>query len=85
MRKPDKQINLTHGESLFIATSLERLRSDIRQAMKEHGDDDGGYDAHIRMLDKAIPKFATAKDVVKLMKHYEHCQGCSKEKGGSDG
>jgi hypothetical protein len=29
--------------------------------MKEHGDDDGGYDAHIRILDKVIPKFATAR------------------------
>tara|TARA_R100000656_G_C3914817_1_gene121652 strand:- start:47 stop:262 length:216 start_codon:yes stop_codon:yes gene_type:complete len=71
MKKPDKQINLTHGESLFIATSLERLRSDIRQAMKEHGDDDGGYDAHIRVLDKVISKFATAREVVNLMENYE--------------
>ena len=52
-------LTFTKGESLFITESLKRLRSDIRQAMKEHGDDDGGYDAHIRMLDKIILKFAT--------------------------
>ena len=52
-------LTFTKGESLFITESLERLRSDIRQAIKEHGDDDGGYDAHIRMLDKIILKFAT--------------------------
>jgi hypothetical protein len=64
-------LTFTKGESLFIATSLERLRSDIRHAMQEHGDDDGGYDAHIRILDKVIPKFATAREVVNLMKNYE--------------
>ena len=84
MRMPDKQINLTHGESLFIATSLERLRSVIlEQAMKEHGDDDGGYDAHIRVLDKVIPKFATARQVAKSMEHYElrPCPLCGGERG----
>ena len=51
-------LTFTKGEALFITESLKRLRSDIRQAIKEHGDDDGGYDAHIRMLDKIILKFA---------------------------
>ena len=50
-------LTFTKGEALFITESLKRLRSDIRQAIKEHGDDDGGYDAHIRMLDKIILKF----------------------------
>ena len=83
MKMPDTQIVVTHGESLFIATSLERLRSDIRQAMKEHGDDDGGYDAHIRVLDKVIPKFATARQVAKSMEHYElrPCPLCGGERG----
>ena len=52
-------LTFTKGEALFITESLKRLRSDIRQAIKEHGDDDGGYDAHVRMLDKIILKFAT--------------------------
>ena len=52
-------LTFTKGESLFITESLKQLRSDIRQAIKEHGDDDGGYDAHVRMLDKIILKFAT--------------------------
>ena len=51
-------LTFTKGEALFITESLKRLRSDIRQAIEEHGDDDGGYDAHIRMLDKIILKFA---------------------------
>ena len=54
-------LTFTKGESLFITESLEQLRSEIRQAIKEHGDDeDGGYDAQIRILDKIILKFATA-------------------------
>ena len=54
-------LTFTKGESLFIAESLEQLRSDIKQIMKEQGDDeDGGYDAQIRILDKIILKFATA-------------------------
>ena len=52
-------LTFTKGESLFITESLKNLRSEIRQAIKAHGDDDGGYDAHIRMLDKIILKFAT--------------------------
>ena len=37
-------LTFTKGESLFITESLEQLRSEIRQAIKEHGDDeDGGY------------------------------------------
>ena len=54
-------LTFTKGESLFITESLEQLRSEIRQAIEEHGDDDdGGYDAQIRILDKIILKFATA-------------------------
>ena len=54
-------LTFTKGESLFITESLKQLRSEIRQAIKEHGDDDdGGYDAHIRILDKIILKFSTA-------------------------
>ena len=53
-------LTFTKGESLFITESLKQLRSEIRQAIKEHGDDDdGGYDAHIRVLDKIILKFST--------------------------
>ena len=52
-------LTFTKGESLFITESLKNLRSEIRQAIKEHGDDDGGYDAHIRVLDKIILKFST--------------------------
>jgi len=59
-------LTFTKGESLFITESLERLRSDSAQAMKEHGDDDdGGYDATIKILDKIILKFSTAS-----MQHY---------------
>ena len=53
-------LTFTKGESLFITESLEQLRSEIRQTIEEHGDDDGGYDAHIRVLDKIILKFSTA-------------------------
>jgi len=54
-------LTFTKGESLFITESLEQLRSEIRQTIEEHGDDDdGGYDAQIRILDKIILKFATA-------------------------
>ena len=53
----NRQITVTHGESMFIATSLEQLRSEVNHAIREHGDDDGNYDAHIRILDKIIPKF----------------------------
>ena len=54
-------LTFTKGESLFITESLEQLRSEIRQTIEEHGDDeDGGYDAQIRILDKTILKFATA-------------------------
>ena len=53
-------LTFTKGESLFITESLKNLRNEIKQAIKEHGDDDGGYDAHIRILDKRILKFTTA-------------------------
>ena len=53
-------LTFTKGESLFITESLERLRSDSAQAMKVLGDEDGGYDAQIRILDKIILKFSTA-------------------------
>ncbi len=50
-------LTFTKGESLFITESLKRLRSDSAQAIKVLGDEDGSYDAHIRMLDKIILKF----------------------------
>ena len=48
---------VTKGESLFIARSLKLLRNEIREEIRLHGDEDGGSDAHVRMLDKIIPKF----------------------------
>ena len=54
-------LTFTKGESLFITESLQLLRNEIKQIIKEHGDDDdGGYDAHIRILNKIILKFSTA-------------------------
>ena len=60
-------LTFTKGESLFITKSLENLRSDIRQAIKEHGDDDGGYAAHIKILEKILLKFITARN---SLQHY---------------
>ena len=48
---------VTKGESSFIARALTILRSDIKQDIKEHGDEDGGQDAHVRILNAIIPKF----------------------------
>jgi hypothetical protein len=56
-KMPDKKVNVTHGESLFIARSLKLLRNDIKQEIQMHGDDSGISDSHVRVLDKIIPKF----------------------------
>ena len=54
-------LTFTKGESLFIQEALEKLHSNLIQHIKEYGDDeDGGYDAEIRVIDKIIIKFATA-------------------------
>lgn len=61
--KPNNKITLTFtkGETLFIQESLEKLHSSLVQHIEEYGDDeDGGYDAEIRVIDKIILKFATA-------------------------
>ena len=60
-------LTFTKGESLFIEQALKNVRSEIKNAIKEHGDDDGGYDAHVRILDKIISKFENAREVADLM------------------
>ena len=57
MAIPERVITVTKGESSFIARALTILRSDIKQDIKEHGDEDGGQDAHVRILNAIIPKF----------------------------
>ena len=57
MAIPERVITVTKGESSFIARALTILRSDIKQDIKEHGDEDGGQDAHVRILNSIIPKF----------------------------
>ena len=50
-------IKVTKGEASYIARALTLLRSDLKQEIKEHGDEDGANDAHVRILDRIIPKF----------------------------
>ena len=53
-------IKVTKGEASYIARALTLLRSDLKQEIKEHGDEDGANDAHVRILDRIIPKFIVA-------------------------
>ena len=61
MTTPERVIMVTKGESSFIARALTILRSDIKQDIKEHGDEDGVLDAHIRILNAVIPRFEIDK------------------------
>ena len=54
-------LTFTKGESLVIQEALAAVHSNLVQRLEEYGDDeDGGYDADIRVIDKIIIKFATA-------------------------
>lgn len=62
MTKFNIELTLTKGEASYIAHVLASLRSDLRQEIEEHGDDDGITDAHVRILNKIIPKFWRVKN-----------------------
>jgi len=51
------KLTVTKGEASYIAHTLASLRSNLRQEIEEYGDDDGITDAHVRILNKIIPKF----------------------------
>lgn len=56
--KKERVVVVTRGESIFIRDALRQLQIEIQQEIDTVGDsEDGRSDAHVRILDKIIPKF----------------------------
>ena len=56
--KKERVVVVTRGESIFIRDALRQLQIEIQQEIDTVGDsEDGRSDAHVRILEKIIPKF----------------------------